>query len=353
MNFSTQFQFLEEEEDESIFSKKNKNKSHKAKTGLKKKWVKRQFFERDFLAEEYVSNKYAACSKEEINLFFQKIKAELIRPRESEIHARNKICMWLDWLHNTMSWKQVEEHYKISASSAIKYVHQVTTAILKSFQGTNIISFPSEAEKLVMFEILKKQNAKMPHILFTMDGKDALCNGKVHSERLSYKYKFLPTFTVLFVVERVLGTICAVNMDREGKKHDLRVLEECSFYRNLEQHLGDWLVIADTGYKNEPGIAASVKRNDRRREQFSKSFWKDFNRARGLSEVVFAHFFSNKFPLLSHWKCTGKNTFEMWAKNVMCCVILYNCLKRRTLKSGFPAKAIDCKCEAEMKILNV
>ena len=317
----------------SIFPFTPKIGSGHSRSGTRKKWKKRYYFERNLLDQDFVSNKYAGYTREEIIHLFNRIKRLLLRPRETAIHGQNKVVMWLDWLHNSLTWKNIRETYQISESSAIRYVKDVTTAILKSFEGTDIISFPGETEKQVMRRILLHKNDTMPDVLFTFDGKDSQCNGKSHAERICWKYRWLPCYKVLFVVERALGTICAVNLDKAGKKHDITVLRESSFYRDMRSDLGNWLVIGDCGYMNESGVAASVKRVDRRRLMFSKSFWKEFNRARNTSEVVFAHFFSNKFPLLSSWKCTGRNNFEFWARNVICCVIVYNCMKRETLKA--------------------
>ena len=214
------------------------------------------------------------------------------------------------------------------STSALYSSNGRVKAILQTFQGTNIIGFPNKSEKYMMASILKKRNAALPHALFTFDGKDALCSGKNHAERLSYKYRFLPCFSALFVIERVFGTVCAFNLDPAGKKHDITVLRESYWYQNMEELMDGWLMLGDTGYKNEPAIAAAVRKTDYRRKMFSKSFWKEFNKARSDSERVFAHFFSNKFPLLSNWKGKKHNTFEDWAMNVTCCIILYNFFKK-------------------------
>ena len=132
------------------------------------------------------------------------------------------------------------------------------------------------------------------------------------------------------MIERVFGTVCAFNLDPSGKKHDVNVLRESFFYQHLDEIQQGWLVLADKGYTNEKVIVAAVKKNDRRRKQFSKTFWKQLNTARSESERVFAHFFANKFPLLGHWKGKAEDTFEDWALNVTCCIILYNWLKKTT-----------------------
>ena len=176
--------------DESIFSMKEKIGSGHSKSGQRKRWKKRFYFEKNLLAHDFVSNKYAGYSREEIQEFYEKIEPHLIRPRESAFHCQNKVLMWLDWLHNRLTWKNIRDVYQISEGSAFRYVQDVTSAILKTFEGTNIISFPNETEKQLMRDILKARNESVPDILFTLDGKDSLCNGRTHPERLSWKYNF-------------------------------------------------------------------------------------------------------------------------------------------------------------------
>ena len=178
-----------------------------------------------------------------------------------------------------------------------------------------------------MVQILKQKRAPLPDAIFVIDGSHQKCCGSKYSERLSYKYKWSPCFNVSFIIERVLGTIVAFNLDEAASKHDVTVLRESWFYNNIEQIMNGWIIIADKGYKNTTEIAAQVKKNDKRRQNFSKNFWKTFNSARVDVERVFAHFFYNKFKLLGNWPGKHKKTFEEWSLNVICCIILYNILK--------------------------
>ena len=69
--------------------------------------------------------------------------------------------------------------------------------------------------------------------------------------------------------------------------------------------------MVDKGYVgiDSHNIAASMKKNDKRRNWYSKEFWHIFNGARADSERVFAHFFYNKFTQLSHWPGKGPESF--------------------------------------------
>ena len=171
------------------------------KNGKRRRWKKKLYFEQDLLTRFTQTldllafkSKFAGYTPEDITRFFNKIKENTIRPRETTVHCRNKLLLWIDRLHNQLSWNQIAKEYKIGRSSSKIYVEDVEKGILKTFEHTNIVSFPSEAEKQEMVKILKKRGAHMPHALFTLDGKHARCVGKFFIERLSWKYHWQPCF---------------------------------------------------------------------------------------------------------------------------------------------------------------
>ena len=308
----------------------------RTKDGSKKTWRKNYYFEMDLLAiklnqlgEKEFKNHFSGTSAADIESFWQQIKDNCIRPRETEIHARNKLLLWLDKLHNELSWKKIKSEYKIGAATAIGYINTILEGIIKTFKHKNIIAFPTEEQRIKMTGLMVKKNALMPNGLFTIDGKHALCTGRNKRERRSVKYHWLPCFNAMFVIERVFGTVCAFNLDKAASKHDITVLRESKFFRNIDTILNGWILMADKGYvgTKNPHVAASMKRDSDRKDWYSKEFWKMFNGARVDSERVFAHFFYNKFTQLSKWPGKGSNTFIDWAKNVTCCIILYNYTK--------------------------
>lgn len=319
------------------FKKRGPGRGH-TKDGSKKTWRKKYYFEDDLLAmklkqlgHKEFKNHFSGTSAADIDSFWKQIRENCIRPRETEIHARNKLILWLDKLHNQLSWKKIKSEYKIGAATAIGYVNDVLDGIIKSFKLRNMITFPSEEQRIKMTGLMVKKGALMPNALFTMDGKHALCTGRNKRERRSVKYKWLPCFNVMFIIERVFGTVCAFNLDKAASKHDITVLRESEFFRNVDATLNGWILMADKGYvgtKNSH-IAASMKTDSNRKDWYSKEFWKIFNGARVDSERVFAHFFYNKFTQLSKWPGKGSNSFIDWAKNVTCCIILYNYTKLR------------------------
>ncbi len=87
----------------------------------------------------------------------------------------------------------------------------------------------------------------MSDALFSLDGSHTRCTGRNYTERLSFKYRWLPCFNVLFIIERVFGTVCAFNIDPAASKHDITVLKESWFYQNLNEIMDGWMILADKG----------------------------------------------------------------------------------------------------------
>ena len=274
---------------------------------------------------------FAGYSPEELKWFFDSIEKCVIRPRETKFHARNKLLLWIDSLHNCLSGAEMKDKYKIGESTAVSHINDLLEGIIKAYKNKNVVTFPNENQKQMMVNVLKQQGAPMPYVLFSLDGSHARCTGRKYKTRLSHKYKFLPCFNVLFIIERAFMTICSFNLDESSSKHDLTVLRDTWFYNNIEEVMDGWLIIADKGYdgvlKEVNNIAAAVKVNDKRRKWFSKAFWREHNAARAGVERCFAFFFWNKFTKLAQWRGKSKETFQDWALNVICCIIMYNVLK--------------------------
>ena len=274
------------------FQKGGVGRGH-TKDGSKKTWRKKHYFEKDLLAlklkqlgEKEFKNQFSGTSARDVQSFWLQIRGNVIRPRETEIHARNKLILWLDKLHNMLSWKKIKSDYKIGTSTAIGYVNDILNGIISTFRDRNIITFPTEEQRIRMTELLAKKGALMPNGIFTVDGKHALCTGRHRRERRSKKYKWLPCFNAMFVIERVFGTVCAFNLDKAATKHDITVLRESEFFRNIDTILDGWILMADKGYvgTKNPNIAASMKKHNNRKKWYSKQFWKIFNGARVDSE---------------------------------------------------------------------
>ena len=319
-----------------------------SKTGQRKKWKKKYFFEQDLLAK-YSSEldskafkaTFAGYSAAQITWFFNEIKQNAIRPKETEHHCRNKLLMWLDKLHNCLSYQQIKDKYHIGITTAKSHSYDVLKSILKTFRGSGIISLPTIPQRVQMVQLLKRRGVPMPDALFSLDGSHTRCTGRGKRERISHKYHWLPCFNVLFLIERALGTICAINLDPAARKHDLTVLREAWFFENLDELMDGWVILADKGYvgHQKKCIAAILKRKMKQRNKYSKHYWEEISVARSEVERVFGDFFSNKFTQLGRWQGKSKDTFIEFAANVISCVVLYNSIKLKFKKTTFLLKS--------------
>lgn len=328
---------LEDDEIPCQYDKRGVGRGHAA-SGSRARWKKKQFFEQDLL-RVYSSQLTARAFKstyvfepQQIARLFVDIKAKLLRPKETEVHARNKILLWLDKLHGSLSGQQMSVKYYIGVQTAYSHISDVLKAVLMTFNKAQLVQFPSATERDWMVKILKQKNAPMPDALFAVDGSHARCSGYRFRERLSYKWKNRPCFNAMFIIERVFGTICAFNLDPSAAKHDIKILKQSWFYPVIDQMTDGWIILADKGYvgvqKDVDCIAMVLKKNMKERDMYSKSYWYNFNVARGQVESTFADFFHNKFRQLSQWPGKSAETFVDWAANVICCVLLFNKMKK-------------------------
>ena len=175
---------------------------------------KRFLFEADLvqkfsleLGDEKFANKFGGCRRQDLREIWDKIKDEVIRSKETNTHARNKLLMWLDKLHNDLSWNQVSSKYQIGVATAVQYVQDLLQGMLRSYQDSNVISFPNSRQRSQMVQLNKELGKRMPNVLYTMDGFHARCKGAHIFKRVSKKYHWKPCFNALFVVDRTFGTV--------------------------------------------------------------------------------------------------------------------------------------------------
>lgn len=316
-------------------------------TGRRARWKKRHYFEQDLLSKfatemkpSKFRSRFAGYCPDEINWFFEKIKKAAIRPRETEVHCRNKLLLWIDKLHNCLSYNEMENKYQIGGATAKSHIDDIMKAIIKSFRGTNIISLPSLEQRLKMVQILKQKKAPMPDAIFSVDGSHTRCTGRDIQERVSHKYRWLPCFNVTFLVERVFGTVVAFNLDPAAIKHDLTILRESWFGHELDEVMDGWIILADKGYIGIKSkcVAPVLRMNMRERGSYSKKYWYKFNVARSDVERIFGDFFHNKFKQLGAWQGKSVTTFTEFSANVICCIILYNSVKMQFRQLDFLLK---------------
>lgn len=314
--------------------------SGRAKSGARRRWKKKMYFQQDLLAKfkremtvgEFKA-RFAGYTPHQLEWFFDTIKDALLlqRPKSTPWHARNKMLLFLDKLHNCLQGREMKDKYKIGVKTADSHIKDVLRAIITSYQDQNVVRFPNQQERQRMIRILKRKGSPMPDALFALDGSHARCTGRDKAERLSHKYHFLPCYNCLFVSERVLNTICAFSLDPRASKHDLTILREASFFQHIDEIMGTDIILADKGYVgvnyDSKSIAAVPKSDMEDHEWFSKTYWRAFNTARGECERIFAEFFYNRFTLLGRWPGKGQHSFTEWSANVTSCIILYNVLK--------------------------
>lgn len=321
-----------------------------SRTGQRMTWRKKSYFQLDLLTNfkekllpREFKARFAGYNPDEINWFFQKIKKAAIRPRETEVHCRNKLLLWLDKLHNCLTYHQLKEKYQIGIATAKSHVDDILKAIISSFRGTNVISLPTLEQRLQMVKILKQRKAPMPDALFSIDGSHTRCSGRDNPQRVSRKYRWLPCFNVMFMIERVFGTVVAFSIDPAATKHDIRVLRESWFGMELDEIMDGWIILADKGYIGFEGkcVAAVLRSNMRERTAYSREYWYKFNVARSDVERIFGDFFHNKFKQLGEWTGKSATTFTEFSANVICCIIFYNSVKMDFRQTNFLLK--HCK----------
>ena len=200
---------FEDDEDELQFKKRGVGRGHSAH-GQRKRWKKRVFFEGDLvdkfnreLGAKAFKITYILTAKQ-ITQFFETIKEQAIRPKESTVHSRNKLLLWLDRMHNCLSGQQMANRYHIGVQTAFSHIQDILRAILVTYNGKNIVRFPTMAERHSMVKILKSKNAYMPDALFAVDGSHLRCTGRHIAERRSRKYKwYVPNTCTLICSQNI------------------------------------------------------------------------------------------------------------------------------------------------------
>ena len=84
-----------------------------------------------------------------------------------------------------------------------------------------------------MVKIVELKGSSVPDGFFANDGSYKRCAGRHIAERITNNW--LPCFNVTFIVQRVLGTVCADNIDRAARKHDVTTMRESWFYQCLNE----------------------------------------------------------------------------------------------------------------------
>ena len=116
-----------------------------------------------------------------------------------------------------------------------------------------------------------KKGALMPNGSLTMDHKHAFCTGCNKKERRSINGKWLPCFNVKFIIERLRGTVCALNLDKVARRHDITVLRESEFFRIVDATISGWILDDKGCAGNENSHIAAFMKNESNRN-FERAF---------------------------------------------------------------------------------
>ena len=310
-------------------------------TGKRKSSGPRNMYFRhvDILKEETQNNseavfkrRYCGYTPKEVEYFFNTFADKFNKPNATRLHSRNKLLLWLDFLKGTVSPNHPDKisKWKIKSSTQFSFVREVTQTIVEAYENSDVLSLPDDRTRKMMQECIQMDPTKaLSNVLFVLDGAHKRCKGHKHRESLSWKYKWLPCYNIMFVVERVTGTIVAFTLHPHTMYHtDTTMLESSDF---AEKYRAEWgPVLVDSGYANNARFAAipGKKKHQHLKTIYSKQFFRKMKRSRMIVEQTFGIFFTSKFPRLGHWQGTGKYAFSEWSDNVVAAMILFNVMKR-------------------------
>jgi len=81
---------------------------------------------------ERLVRRFAGYTPKQIQQFFTNIKENLLRPKETEFHARNKLLLLGDRNHSTQYWHTTANRYQIGISTAKGFIKDVGRTIFKT-----------------------------------------------------------------------------------------------------------------------------------------------------------------------------------------------------------------------------
>lgn len=263
-------------------------------------------------------------------LLFHDLIKNYFPVRDNYIKSRNKLLVWLNFLHSHGGWFDISDRFNIKEQRCMNYVVDVLKAILKAFNNTkDIISVPSVTNQHIMHSILKCASKPLPSGLFLIDGTHKRTLGMNDKNKRSWKFKFKPAKSFMFLIDRVTNRVCGISLGHPPRQGDITIWKNSFLNKNIDVYfLPRYPILADPGYlgSNKKFVAAMYKRKQRKNSNISKAFFKQHCRARVRVEHFFGRFFRNQFPKLAFWKSTGKQAMILWNLHVLCAIILTNTL---------------------------
>ena len=278
--------------------------------------------------EKLWKQKYGCYEPSDIKKFFKEIKNQFIKPKDTPVKSLNKLLIWIHFLHTNSSLGEFAKQWQINQQTVINYVIDVVLAILLTYKhDKGILGMPTEHQQHLMNKILINTNQEFVESLFYLDGTHKLTVGRNDRNKRSWKYKWKPAWSHLFVIDRIFGIITAVNTGNPAWKHDLTVLKESDFGVNFDNLINElYYCLGDNAYFSfkHKQFCAMPKKTSYLYKLLDKKFLYNHKKCRVEVEHFFARFFINQNLRLNRWTLKGKNSLKLLNCNLICAIILWN-----------------------------
>lgn len=282
------------------------------------------------------TNKYGCYTPEDIKAFHLKIFKNFKKPKDDFIKSRNKLLLFINFLHTKGNLSQLTYLWPCGLSALKIYIIDVIAAILFTYHDvSDIIFVPNHEIQHLMSDILLIANKDINQAVFHLDNTHKLCLGQKDKDKRSWKFHWKAAWSHLFVMDRIFGIVVACNIGNPARKHDLTILKESNFGINFKDLMGDLkYCLADSAYLyfNEKQFAPLPKRSTITYKLLDKDFRKQHKLCRVKIENFFALFFINQNIRLTEWPFIRETSVELLNCVMICAIILWNQVKLFNIK---------------------
>ena len=148
------------------------------------------------------SRKYGQFSPQEIKRFFDKIKNQFYKSKDTRLKRFNKLIIWLCFVHSRSTLHEFCEKWNMCEQTLKNYITDVNIAILLTYKNDDgILGVPNDHSQHLMNKILINTNKKMVDAILYLDGTHKLCMGRDDANKRSWKFKWRAAWSHLFVVD--------------------------------------------------------------------------------------------------------------------------------------------------------
>ena len=322
--------------------RKHKNKANEQRTWKFDKMIENFNFFNEHVKQmkqnqKYWKKKYGSYSPSDIKQFYKLIKNNFIKIKDNPIKKLNKLLIWISFLHSSSSLFEFSCQWKLNEQTIKNYIVDVLFAILLTYKNDKgIIKVPDFAAQHLMHKILINKNEDLVESLLYLDGTHKLTVGRNDINKRSWKFKWRPAWSHLFVIDRIFGMILSVNIGNPARKHDITILNESNFGINFDHLLDElYFCLADNAYYgfNKKNFCAMPKKTSDIYKLLDKDFIYKHKKCRVNVEHLFARFFVNQNIRLNNWTLKGQNALKLLNCNLICSIILWNQTKLWKAKS--------------------